>query len=68
MMIALKKTYTIRVTIQEGNDEFWEDLRGKTGADLVVTEVKRCLAEHGFAEPECQVSLDKFEHRPPGNP
>jgi len=65
MLIVLKKTYTIRVTIQEGNDEFWERLRGRSGADDVVAEVKTALEGCGFTEPECHVTLERFEERGP---
>jgi hypothetical protein len=65
MLTRLFKTYTISVTIQEGNDEFWDDLRHKSGGDEVVAEVRRCLAEHGFIEPSCYVSLEKFGNQPP---
>ena len=65
MLVVLKKTYTIRVTIQEGNDEFWESLRGKCGADDVLSEVTIALANHGFAPSECYVHLERFEERGP---
>lgn len=65
MLILLKKTYTITVTVQEGNDEFWEGLRGKSGCDQVVEEVASCLADHGFRQPECFVRLERFEERAP---
>lgn len=60
------KTYTISVTIQEGQDEFWENLQGRSGADEVTEEVRRCLAEHGFApDTGCHVKLQRFEERGP---
>ena len=65
MLIVLKKTYTIMVTVQEGNDEFWEKLRDRTGCDEVTAEIKTVLAEHGFAEPGCYVRLVKFGEEPP---
>jgi hypothetical protein len=66
MLIKLLKTYTISVTIQEGQDEFWEDLEGKSGCDEVVQEVRNCLAERGFApDTGCHVRLEKFEERAP---
>lgn len=64
MMAKLLKTYTITVTIQEGSDEFWESLRGKSGCDEVVDEVESCLAERGFAGSQCEVRLSSFEERP----
>jgi hypothetical protein len=66
MLVVLKKTYTISVTIQEGNDEFWESLRGKSGADEVVNEVKKALAGRGFQEGYgTHVRLERFEERAP---
>ena len=61
MLIVLKKTYEITVTITEGNDEFWEGLSGRSGCDEVVEEVKQCLADHGFTGPGCHVRLNKFD-------
>lgn len=60
MLIVMKKEFTISVTIREGEDEFWHNLRGKSGADEVVEEVKRALADHGFVGPECHVRLTQF--------
>lgn len=59
------KTYTLTVTLQEGNDEFWEALQGSSGCDEVTAEVKASLAEHGWVEPYCTVELVKFEHAAP---
>lgn len=66
MLVQMLKTYTISVTIQEGNDEFWESLAGKSGCDVVVDHVRQCLADHGF-EPHngCHVRLERFEERAP---
>lgn len=55
------KTYTLTVTIAEGNDEFWEDLQDKSGADEVAEAVREALANVGFTEPDCTVRLTKFE-------
>jgi hypothetical protein len=63
MLIVAKKRYTLSVEITEGNDEFWDDLRMKSGADEVVEEVRRCLSDHGFIEPGCSVRLVRFEER-----
>jgi hypothetical protein len=66
MMIRMLKTYTISVTIQEGCDEFWEGLDGKSGCDEVVQLVKDALEDHGFApERGCYVRLERFEERGP---
>ncbi len=60
MLVVLRKTYTISVTIKEGSDDFWDSLYGKSGCDDVVEEVKRCLADQGFVEPDCWVRLERF--------
>jgi hypothetical protein len=44
------KTYTIEITIEEGSDEFWESLNGKSGCDEVVDIVRDALADVGFTE------------------
>ncbi len=62
MLIILKKTYTITVTIQEGNDEFWESLAGKAGCDQVVSEVEAALEQAGFIH--LNVRLAKFSEEP----
>lgn len=43
------KIYTIQVVIEEGNDEFWESLEGKTGCDEVVELVKDALDQFGLS-------------------
>lgn len=66
MLVHMLKTYTISVTIQEGSDEFWESLRGKSGGDEVVEQVREALADRGFAaDTGCHVRLERFEEREP---
>lgn len=60
MLRMAQKTYTILVTITEGNDEFWEEISGKSGTDEVVAIVKDALEDRGFSE-NCDVRLWKFE-------
>ncbi len=43
------KRYVITVEIEEGSDEFWEGLSGKTGCDEVTAEVRAALDERGFS-------------------
>lgn len=52
------KRYTIQITIEEGNDEFWESLAGKTGCDDITEVVKECLATTGFDD--ASIKLIKF--------
>jgi len=63
MMRKATKKYTLTVYIEEGNDEFWEELNkeNKTGCDTIVNEVKRGLAQIGYTEPNCHVRLTRFE-------
>ena len=55
--------YWIQVEIVSGGDEFWDAIERdkKSGVDEVVQEVRACLSEHGFVEPDCVVSIMKFE-------
>ena len=64
MMIVLRKTYEITVTISEGSDEFWESISNKTGCDEVVEEVRQALHERGFQGLDCAVKLSKFGYQP----
>jgi hypothetical protein len=67
MLVVLKKQYTFSVTIKEGDlsDEFWEAIRHSSGADMVLEEVRDCLAVRGFDEQSgCYVRLTRFEEVP----
>ena len=60
------KTYTLEVVINEGNDEFWENINGKqsSGCDEVLHLLKRALSDYGWLDgDECTVRLVKFEHK-----
>ena len=52
------KRYTVRVVIEEGSDEFWESLEGKTGCDEVVGMIRDALKDAQLCE--CTVTLAKF--------
>ena len=69
-MIKLLKTYTIEVTIQEGNDELWDEIRAKGGscADEIVGHIADALTQNGFIIPDCHVRLIRFEERGPLGP
>lgn len=54
------RQYILQVTINEGNDEFWEYLSG-TGTDEVEKIVWNALANEGFVEPECLVKMISFK-------
>lgn len=42
------KRYEFKLIIEEGSDEFWESLRGKTGCDEVTEAIKESLENHGW--------------------
>jgi len=67
MMMMLKKTYTLVVTVQDNSDEFWEAIQksGKTGCDEVMDAVREALYEKGLIFDDHQVSLMKFSQEPP---
>jgi hypothetical protein len=56
------KTYTLEVTVSEGNDEFWESISG-SGCDEVTEAIQMALSSHGFYEPKCTVILKRFEQQ-----
>ena len=53
------KTYTFEIVIEEGSDEWWEEITAedKSGCDEVLAEVKEKVA---YLFPE-SVKLTKFE-------
>ncbi len=58
------KTYTITVTIEEGNDEFWEDINhmNASGCDTVVDLVRDALIMYGgFDSTNTKVELQSFK-------
>ena len=46
------KKYTIQVVIEEGNDEFWEDLeaRNVTGCDEIMEAMREMLNSYGYVD------------------
>ena len=65
----MTKRYTFTLVIEEGSDEFWESLKGKTGCDEVHEEIKSMLEGSGayICEGEfknCDLQLTKFENKP----
>jgi len=54
------KTYEFKLTIHEGNDEFWEELENKSGCDEVKELLLSMLAEFGFYDDNSSLTLTKF--------
>ena len=65
MTIFMKRTYVLEIEIQEGSDEWWEEIakRRSTGCDEIVGEVRELLTNAGFLAPDCTVRLTKFEYK-----
>lgn len=56
------KTYKFEVIINEGSDEFWEDIGNRTGCDEVSDLLKDCLEDKGFIiTKDYFIKLIKFE-------
>lgn len=55
------KMYTLSLQINEGNDEFWEGLEGKSGCDEVLQLLNSMLIEYGFYPDNSELKLTKFE-------
>lgn len=55
------KTYTFKLVIKEGSDEFWERLEGITGCDTVLDALKKCLDSQGWLNNGSQLTIQKFE-------
>lgn len=43
------KRYKFQITIEEGNDEFWQSLQGKSGCEEITGCIKSALEEIGFS-------------------
>jgi hypothetical protein len=53
------KTYVLCIELDEGNDEWWDEVRSMKARPAraeVVAEIRRCLADRGFIKPGCRVS------------
>ena len=53
------KTYTFKLVIKEGCDEFWEGIKG-TGCDEVLDAIKACLDDQAWLDMG-ELTLQKFE-------
>ena len=56
------KTYSFLVVIEEGGDEFWEEVTAgdKSGCDEVRTEILEALQDRGFVS---RVSLHSYKDK-----
>ena len=56
------KQYTFEITIKEGNDEFWEEIKG-SGCSEVTELVKIAFANQGmfFDGENCEIKLKSFK-------
>jgi hypothetical protein len=55
------KTYTFKVVITEGSDEFWESLEGKTGTDVILEAITDTLCDAGWVDAEVKLIEYKDE-------
>jgi hypothetical protein len=55
------KSYTFKLKIYEGNDEFWETIKND-GCDDVAEVLTNCLAHYGFyVGNNCNLKLVKYK-------
>ncbi len=54
------KTYTFKLVIKEGCDEFWEGIK-ETGCDEVLQALTMCLNDQAWLDNNGQLTLQKFE-------
>ena len=62
-----KRKYKFQIKLNEGNDEFWEELENKSGCDDVRDMLKRMLSDEGFHpdgdDANCKLILIHFENK-----
>lgn len=52
------KTYKFEVIIEEGNDEFWESIQGKTGCDEMLEVVKDLFNQEAW---DAEIKLVEYK-------
>ena len=55
------RKYTFEIVVEEGNDEFWESLKG-SGCDEVQAVVAEALESNGFMPENTTVRLVTFQN------
>ncbi len=58
------KTYTFKLVVKEGNDEFWEAIKGKPACEEVKAAIQGALEDNGWfcgSTEDCQLNLIQFE-------
>lgn len=63
--MAMSKQYTLRVVIEAGGDEFWEDIekRGVTGCDEVLDLMRDAVFSVGLVDDEnCWISIESYKN------
>ena len=58
------KTYTFELTIEEGHDEFWEDINQNSkssGVDELIETIKVSMQQYGWEPCDYNLKLKKFE-------
>ena len=54
------KRYIFELIIEEGSDEFWESISGKSGCDEVTEAIEICLANEGWGKEYGKLTLRSF--------
>lgn len=54
------KQYIFEVVINEGSDEFWENL-SNTGCDELTSQLKDMLSEYGFDDSNTKIKLREYK-------
>lgn len=58
------RRYTFKLVINEGSDEFWDDIRNRqlTGCEEVKELIDEALFAVGLDIDNCSITLEKYEN------